>query len=68
MKGDAQKADNAAVPDHLWLGKFAWVATLAVTTLKRFLQVEERELAATDTPTNTKSDGEEPQEVEGWGR
>jgi hypothetical protein len=23
MKGDAQKADNAAVPDHLWLGMFA---------------------------------------------
>jgi hypothetical protein len=22
MKGDAQKADNAAVPDHLWLGMF----------------------------------------------
>ena len=109
MKGDAQKADNAVVPDHLWLGMFAsgygsesclthhrlalgrpsassgglrglwlgegndrvqdfWVATLAATTLKRFLQVEERERAATDTPTNTKSDGEEPQEVEGWGR
>ena len=23
MKGDAQKADNAAVPDHLWLEMFA---------------------------------------------
>ena len=58
----------------MWLGEGNdrvqdfWVATLAATTLKRFLQVEERECAATDTPTNTKSDGEEPQEVEGWGR
>jgi hypothetical protein len=58
----------------LWLGEGNgrvqdfWVATLATTTLKMFLQVEEREHAAPDTSTNAKSDGEEPQGVEGWGR
>jgi len=115
MKGDAQKADNAAVPDHLWLGMFAsgygsescltrhclalgrpsaspgglkepgpptkgcgWEKAMAGfrtfglrhwrrQLLRGFLKVEERECAAPDTPTNAKSDGEEPQGVEGWG-
>jgi hypothetical protein len=58
----------------LWLGKGNgrvqdfWFAILAATALKRFLQVEERERAASVTPTNPKPDGEEPQGDEGWGR
>jgi len=44
-----------------------WVETLAVPTLKRFLQVEERKRAALGTPSNPKPDGEGPQGTEGWG-
>ena len=34
-----------------------WVAALAASALKRFLQVEERERAGPVTPANPESDG-----------